>query len=66
MLGSKVQNIITVKIKAQLEHETGVKGPGHNFWKNDIAQGHNINRLKSIGSKITSQIQVNLNPQSIN
>jgi len=40
------------------------KGAGHNFGKNDIAQGHNINRLKSIGSKMTSQIQVNLNPQS--
>ena len=29
------------------------------------AQGHNVNRLKSIGSKMTSQIQVNLNPQSV-
>ena len=42
------------------EHETGGKGAGHNVWKNDIAQGHNINRLKSIESKMTSQIQVNL------
>ena len=41
------------------------RGAGHNFWKNDIAQEHNINWLKSIGSKMTSQIQVNLNPQSI-
>ena len=30
-----------------------------------IAQEHKVNQLKSIGSK-TSQIQVNLNPQSIN
>ena len=24
---------------------TGGKGAGHNFWKNDIAQGHSIKRL---------------------
>ena len=46
------------------EHETGGKGAGLNFWKNDIAQGHNINQLKSNGSKMTSQIQLNLDPQS--
>ena len=32
---------------------------------NDIAQGYNVNQLKSVGSKMTSQIQVNLNPQSV-
>ena len=31
-----------------------------------MAQGYNVNQLKSIGSKMTSQIQVSLNPQSIN
>ena len=41
------------------EHETGLKQAGHNFWKTDIAQGHNINQLKSNGSKMqTSQIQL--------
>ena len=34
-------------------------------WKNDIEQGHNINQLKSNGSKMTSQIQLNLDPQSV-
>ena len=34
--------------------------------KNDIAQRYNVNQLKPTGSKMTSQIQVNLNPQSIN
>ena len=43
---------------------TGGKGAGHNFWKNDRAQGHNINQLKGNGSKMTSQIQLNLDPQS--
>ena len=43
---------------------TGGKGSGHNFWKNDIAQGHNINWLKSNGSKMISQIQLNTDPQS--
>ena len=38
------------------EHETVGKGAEHNLWKNDIAQGHNVNQLKSIGSKMTSQI----------
>ena len=37
-----------------------VRGQGTTFEKIDIAQGHNINRLKSIESKMTSQIQVNL------
>ena len=46
------------------EHKTGGKGAGPNFWKNDKAQGHNINQLKSDGSKMTSQIQLNLDPQS--
>ena len=41
------------------EHETGGKGAEHKLSKNDI------NQLKSIGSKMTSQLQVNLNPQSI-
>ena len=46
------------------EHERGRKRAGHNFWKNDIAQGHSINWLKSNGSKMASQIQLNLDPQS--
>ena len=45
--------------------ERGGKERGHNFGKNDIAQGHNINQLKSNGSKITSQIQLNLDPQNL-
>ena len=40
------------------------KGAGHSFWKNDIAQVHNINWLKSSRSKKTSQIQLDLDPQS--
>ena len=28
------------------------RGAGHNFWKNDIAQEHNINSLMSHGSKM--------------
>ena len=31
------------------------EGAGHNFWRNDVAQGHNINRLKSNGSKMTDK-----------
>ena len=31
-----------------------------------IAQEHKVNQLQSTGSKKTSQIQVNLNPQAIN
>ena len=50
---------------AQEEHETGGKEAGHNFWKNDIAQGYNIDQLKSNGSKMTNQIQLNLDPQSV-
>ena len=34
---------------------TGGKGAGHNFWKNDIAQRHNINQLKSNGSRMTDK-----------
>ena len=37
------------------ENETGGKGAGHDFWKNDIAQGHNINPLKSSGSKMADK-----------
>ena len=33
----------------------GRKGAGHNFWQNGIAQGHNINQLKSNGSKMTDK-----------
>ena len=44
------------------DHETGGKGAGPNSWKNNTAQGHTINRLKSNGSKMTSQIQLNLDP----
>ena len=31
------------------------KGARHNFWKNNIAQGHNINRLESTGSKMADK-----------
>ena len=37
------------------EHDTGAKGAVHNFWQNDIAQGHNINPLKSNGSKMADK-----------
>ena len=42
------------------------RGQGTTFERNGIAQGHNINQLVSIESKMTSQIQVNLNLQSVN
>ena len=42
------------------------RGTEHNLWKNDIAPGHNVNRLKSTGTKMTSQVPANLNPQSVN
>ena len=35
--------------------ETGRKGAGHNFWKNDVAQGHNINWLESNGSQMADK-----------
>ena len=35
------------------EHETGGKGTGHNFWKNVIAWGHNINRFQDDKSNLT-------------
>ena len=31
------------------------QGAGHNFWKNDIAQGHKINQLKWNGSKMADK-----------
>ena len=34
---------------------TGGKGAGHSFWKNDIAQGHNINQLESSGTKMADK-----------
>ena len=34
---------------------TGGKGAGHNFWKNDIAQGHNKNQLESNKTKMTDK-----------
>ena len=40
------------------------KGQSTIFEKNGIAQGHNIDQLKSDGSKVTSQIQLNLDSQS--
>ena len=53
---------------AQTSQEKSVKqegrGQGTTFEKYGIAQGHNIDPLKSDGSKVTSQIQVNLDPQS--
>ena len=38
---------------------TGWEWAGDNFWKSDVAKRDNINRLKSNGSKMTSQIQLN-------
>ena len=35
--------------------ETGGKGAGHNLWKNDIAQGHNIKWLERNGSKMADK-----------
>ena len=35
--------------------ETGGKAAGHNFWKNEIAQGHSINPLESNGSKMADK-----------
>ena len=40
---------------AQEEYETGGKGAGHNFWENDIAQGHNTNWSKPNGSKMADK-----------
>ena len=37
------------------ESETGGKGAGHNLWKNDIAQGHDINWLEPNGSKMVDK-----------
>ena len=35
--------------------ETRGMGAGHNFWKNDVAQGHNINWLESNGSQMADK-----------
>ena len=59
-----IEATLWVRMGLRKEHEIGGKGAGHNFWKNDIAQGHSINWLKSNGSKVTNQIQLNLDPQS--
>ena len=59
-----IEATLWVRMGLRKEHETGGKGAEHNFWKNDIEQGHNINWLKSNGSKMTNQIQLNLDPQS--
>ena len=40
---------------SRTRHETGRKGAGHNLWKNDIAQGHDINWLEPNGSKIVDK-----------
>ena len=34
---------------------TGGKGAGHNFGKNDIAQGRSINQLESNGTKMADK-----------
>ena len=34
---------------------TGGKGAGHNFWKNDVTQGHNINWLEPNGTKMADK-----------
>ena len=39
----------------QILTETRGKGAGHNFWKNDIARGHNINWLEPNGSKMADK-----------
>ena len=43
------------KITFLVTSETGGKEAGHNFWKNDIVQGHSINQLESNGSKTTDK-----------
>ena len=42
---------------------TGEKRAGHNFWKNGIAQRHNINRLESDESKLADK-SLNVNWQA--
>lgn len=63
-----LQKIIEATLWAQTAQEMSMKqegkGQGTIFEKNDIAQGHNIDQLKSNGSKVTSQIQLNLDSQS--
>ena len=45
---------------------TGGKGARHNFWKNNIAQGHNINWLELNGSKMADKSTLIRPPSSIN
>ena len=59
-----IQKIVEATMWAQEKSmEQEGRGQGTTF-ENDIAQGHNINRLKPNGSKMTSQFQLNLDPQS--
>ena len=43
---------------------TGGKGAGHNFWNNNIAQGHSINWLELNGSKMADKSTLT-RPQSL-
>ena len=43
------------KIMFPVTSETGGKEAGHNFWKNDIVRGHNINQLESNGSRMADK-----------
>ena len=47
-----------------IRSETGRKGSGHNFWKNNIARGYNINWLESNGSKRGDKSTLLLNQQA--
>ena len=63
-----LQKIVEATLWAQTAQEISMKQEGKGqstiFEKNGIAQGHNIDQLKSDGSKVTSQIQLNLDSQS--
>ena len=63
-----LQKIVEATLWAQTAQEMSMKQEGKGqstiLEKNDIAQGYNIDQLKSDGSKVTSQIQLNLDCQS--
>ena len=55
MLLKKTREIAPERMKRLGQNVTGKKWAGHNFWKEDIAQGHIINRLESNGSKMADK-----------
>ena len=46
---------ISLKERNQSTSETGGKEAGHDLWKNDIAQVHDINWLEPNGSKMADK-----------